>query len=72
MAAVTAEVTSMPAVLEPEAAARTLLILIEDVDVSVLVNAELTAELVLIASTYFAEDVIRCAPVSRPGRLPGI
>lgn len=64
MAEFTAEVTSMPAVLEPEAAARTLLILIEDVDVSVLVNAELTAELLLIASTCFAEDVIRCAPAS--------
>jgi hypothetical protein len=72
MAEATAEVTSMPDVLDPVAAARTLLILIEDVDVSVLVNAEETAELVLIASTYFAEDVIKCAPASRLGRLPGI
>jgi len=53
MAAVTAAVTSMPVVLEPELAARILLISSEDVAVVELVNAEVTAEEdVLITSTY--------------------
>jgi hypothetical protein len=64
MAAATAEVTSIPAVLEPELAARILLILIEGVVAVVLDKSELTDEVVLIASTYFAEDVIKYAPDS--------
>jgi hypothetical protein len=72
MPAATAEVTSMPAVLEPELAARILLILIEGVVAVVLDKSELTEEVLLIASTYFAEDVIKCTPASRSGRLPGI
>jgi hypothetical protein len=72
MAEATAAETSMPAVLEPVAAARTLLILIEDVDVSVLVNAEVTAEVVLIASTYIPGGLLRVharprGPVREPG-----
>jgi len=38
----------------------------------VLDKSELTEEVLLIASTYFAEDVIKCTPASRSGRLPGI
>jgi hypothetical protein len=53
MAAATAEVTSMPVVLEPELAARILLISSADAAVVELVNADVTAEeAVLITSTY--------------------
>jgi hypothetical protein len=54
----------MPAVLEPELAARILLMLYAGVVAVVDDKSVLTAEVVLIASTYFAEDVIKCAPDS--------
>jgi hypothetical protein len=52
MAAATAEVTSIPVVLEPELAARILLISIAEFVVVVDDKSELTAEVVLMASTY--------------------
>jgi hypothetical protein len=51
MAAATADVTSMPAVLEPELAARMELILYVGTVGEVLDNSELTADDELIAST---------------------